>query len=358
MTISLTHATVAAGTDAGIGEIRKLQWNEEHTLTMGANFILGRATAGTGAVEEIACTAAGRALLDDADAAAQRATLGLVIGTNVQAWDADLDGFAALAATAGFVKKTGAGTYSIDTSTYLTMNQTITLSGDVSGSGSTSIAVSIGANKVTNAMLAQVATATFKGRSTAATGNVEDMTAAQATALLNAFTSTLKGLAPASGGGTANFLRADGTWAAPTVSAFPSGTLMLFQQTAAPTGWTKQTTHNDKALRVVSGTVGTGGTVAFSTAMANRTVSGTSGSTTLDETMIPSHTHKYYATSAANTTATGSQARLTGLTTSAQAAPGNGTTISTGGGGSHNHSFSTTLDMAVQYVDVIVATKD
>ncbi|MHC5053630.1 MAG: DUF2793 domain-containing protein [Planctomycetota bacterium] len=38
--------------------------------------ILGRATAGSGIVEEIACTAAGRALLDDADAAAQRTTLG------------------------------------------------------------------------------------------------------------------------------------------------------------------------------------------------------------------------------------------------------------------------------------------
>lgn len=39
--------------------------------------VLGRATAGAGAAEEIACTAAGRALIDDADAAAQRATLGL-----------------------------------------------------------------------------------------------------------------------------------------------------------------------------------------------------------------------------------------------------------------------------------------
>jgi hypothetical protein len=38
--------------------------------------LLGRSTAGAGIVEEIACTAAGRALLDDADAAAQRATLG------------------------------------------------------------------------------------------------------------------------------------------------------------------------------------------------------------------------------------------------------------------------------------------
>lgn len=39
--------------------------------------VLGRATAGTGSVETIACTAAGRALLDDANAAAQRTTLGL-----------------------------------------------------------------------------------------------------------------------------------------------------------------------------------------------------------------------------------------------------------------------------------------
>ncbi len=52
---------------------------------------------------------------------------------------------------------------------------------------------------------------------------------------------------------------------------FPSGTSMLFQQTAAPTGWTKQTTHNDKSLRLVSGSVGTGGSVAFSTAMATPT---------------------------------------------------------------------------------------
>jgi|GEM_PF-4789783 len=46
-------------------------------LTVGAGRILGRATAGTGSIEELVCTAAGRALLDDASAPAQRATLGL-----------------------------------------------------------------------------------------------------------------------------------------------------------------------------------------------------------------------------------------------------------------------------------------
>jgi hypothetical protein len=44
--------------------------------------LLGRATAGTGNVETVACTAAGRALLDDADATAQRATLGVPLGTS------------------------------------------------------------------------------------------------------------------------------------------------------------------------------------------------------------------------------------------------------------------------------------
>jgi hypothetical protein len=39
--------------------------------------LLGRASAGSGSVESITLTAAGRALLDDADAAAQRTTLGL-----------------------------------------------------------------------------------------------------------------------------------------------------------------------------------------------------------------------------------------------------------------------------------------
>jgi hypothetical protein len=43
-----------------------------------------------------------------------------------------------------------------------------------------------------------------------------------------------------------------------------SGVVMVFYQAAAPTGWTKSTAHNDKALRVVSGTGGgSGGTHAL-----------------------------------------------------------------------------------------------
>lgn len=85
--------------------------------------------------------------------------------------------------------------------------------GDVTSSGDG--ATTIAPDAVTNAKLANMATGTIKGRASAGTGDPEDLTAAQATALLDTFTSSAKGLVPASGGGTTNFLRADGTWVAP-----------------------------------------------------------------------------------------------------------------------------------------------
>ena len=65
---------------------------------------------------------------------------------------------------------------------YLTGNQSITVSGDASGSGSTAITLTIGANKVTRGMLAATAGARLLGSTTA--GNVSDLTAAQAKTLL------------------------------------------------------------------------------------------------------------------------------------------------------------------------------
>jgi hypothetical protein len=97
-----------------------------------------------------------------------------------------------------------------------TGDQTITLTGDVTGSGTGSFTATIANNAATNAKLADVATETIKGRITASTGDPEDLTGTQATTLLDVFTSALKGLAPASGGGTENFLRADGSWASAT----------------------------------------------------------------------------------------------------------------------------------------------
>ena len=208
-------------------------------------------------------------------------------------------------------------------------------------------------------------------------------------------------------------------------SAFPSGTKMLFVQTTAPTGWTKDTTNNDKALRVVSGTASTGGTGAFSTIFtstrtpsgtvsvsgtnANTTATGTvsvsvgvgtlgvnvsglsAGATTLSESQIPAHYHEmaygsenlglgwgYGSTSSSwrqsfnpntyprprvsPTGGGGSHSHSISGTASVTGSPSGSGTFT---GDAHTHTFSgsgtftgTAMNFDVQYVDVIIATKD
>lgn len=133
-----------------------------------------------------------------------------------------------------------------------------------------------------------------------------------------------------------------------------SGTTMAFFQAAAPTGWTQVTTHNDKALRIVSGVGGgSGGSVAYSTVFSARTLSGTVGGTALTEAQMPSHVH---TAPLGTTDPTGSPIFADGAAPmSAQV----GTTNATGGGQTHTHSFtSSDLGMAVKYVDMILATQD
>jgi len=170
------------------------------------------------------------------------------------------------------------------------------------------------------------------------------------------------------------------------MTQFPPNTRMLFNQTAAPTGWTKDATAalNDSALRIVTGAVASGGSLAFSAAFAaGRVVSGTTdgfaaggtvnagttGATTLSVAQMASHTHQeqggsyglggHYAVSVANGWS-GSR-------------PLDSITLPSGGNGSHTHttpaqSFtgtahshtlaSSSLAMNVKYTDLIIATKD
>lgn len=58
-------------------------------------------------------------------AATARTNLGLAIGTNVQAWGADLDAIEALAGTSGFLKKTATNTWSLDTASYAVTTGTL-----------------------------------------------------------------------------------------------------------------------------------------------------------------------------------------------------------------------------------------
>jgi hypothetical protein len=156
----------------------------------------------------------------------------------------------------------------------------------------------------------------------------------------------------------------------------PSGTAMLFVQTAAPTGWTKSTTHDNKALRVVSGSASSGGTTGFTSVFTSRTPAGTVSGTNasgavsasgLTQNQLASHAHtEQLMSSTATMTTTGTRIGGSGTGTTNRTATS--PTLSTGAGETHTHGFTqptwsgsftgTAMDFAVQYVDVIIATKD
>ena len=144
-------------------------------------------------------------------------------------------------------------------------------------------------------------------------------------------------------------------------------TKAVFWQTSAPTGWTKDTNHNDKALRITSGTASTGGSVAFETAFASQGVAGTVGNTTLTVNQIPSHGHPFRISVNGGNDSEVSGALMVSLNdqTNFSAFTGtpsgtNGQQIGgTGGGESHTHTFTgTAINLDVAFVDVILATKD
>ncbi len=130
-----------------------------------------------------------------------------------------------------------------------------------------------------------------------------------------------------------------------------AGTVMVFYQDAAPTGWTKITASdlNNSALRLVTSTAWAGGKqggTAFSSVFG---AGKSAGGYTLLEADVPAHTHqpqKYTTSSGGSVFAPG--------TPSATPVDWGPVTSSFGGGGSHNHSLSLDLN----YINLIIATKN
>ncbi len=134
-------------------------------------------------------------------------------------------------------------------------------------------------------------------------------------------------------------------------ATFDGGTAMVFCQAAAPTGWTKSVAHNNKALRVVSGSGGgSGGNVAFTTAFqSSRGVSVANHVLTIAQ--IPPHTHPHHRRVSSSWPDPGYHA-----TANRQKFEWRDTG-STGGGKAHGHTGST-VNLDVRYVDAIICIKD
>jgi hypothetical protein len=150
-----------------------------------------------------------------------------------------------------------------------------------------------------------------------------------------------------------------------TADPIPAGTVMLFYQNAAPSGWTISGALNDYALKIVSSAGGVAsGSVAYST-LFGRTATDAYTLLTAD---VPSHQHFGFAATngtvvggytitasnyaAASAIAGGSdyQYGMAGVATAATV----GLTSAVGGGGSHSHA----IDMRVQTASVILATRN
>ena len=114
---------------------------------------------------------------------------------DAQTLDADLTAIAALSGTSGFLKKTAADTWSLDTATYLTANQTITLTGDVTGTGNGSFATTLAASGVTAGSYTGSVTVNSKGLVTAAAAlTAADVTTALTYTPVNKAGDTMTGL--------------------------------------------------------------------------------------------------------------------------------------------------------------------
>lgn len=134
---------------------------------------------------------------------------------------------------------------------------------------------------------------------------------------------------------------------------FNPGDQAVFRMSTAPTGWTKNLTYNDHALRVVSGSLVDGGSTGFSVAFPAQTPSGTVSGTSVNTGQLAVHAHGYGSGSIVIDGGTTVGVVLSGGTAGAN-------TGNQGSGASHAHSFTGNAlsSFTPKYADVIFASKN
>lgn len=154
------------------------------------------------------------------------------------------------------------------------------------------------------------------------------------------------------------------------MGAFVRGTQTFFNQSTAPTGWTKMTTHDDYTLRVVSGSSGNtnyglnGVSSVFVDGTWPGTITGVTGSVVSADGDLPSHSHPFpYVTSISSGSI---MVSYTSGYSYIVSSIGTKTAAASGSGSAHTHTIqlgSGTITgnptgFAVTYVDFILASKN
>ena len=139
---------------------------------------------------------------------------------------------------------------------------------------------------------------------------------------------------------------------------FSTGDTLLFYQAAAPLKWTQVTTHQNKAIRIVSGPGGgSSGTVDFTAAFTSRTVPLVNHNHAISD---PGHGHSYTLRSESGSGGAGGSnftAIEFPLSASTQGTSGSGTGISVLAA-SATQTTGNTIDFAVKYIDVILCSRN
>jgi hypothetical protein len=147
-------------------------------------------------------------------------------------------------------------------------------------------------------------------------------------------------------------------WAA----LIPAGTVSLFYQSSAPTGWTVSDADSNKAIRIVSGSSGlggaAGGTTAFTSVFTSRTIAQANLPNYNLTVADPGHTHTatFPMNGATSGSGNGSYPK-TGSTSQVDTSGSFTTNSNTTGISVSSAGSGTAMDFSVQYISVIKAAK-